>query len=300
MAHPLAIGTDGYLGAERSTLAIATRGYLHSDVAQAAILYRHDTFAAGIRLPVDVLAARGLSVILEGRAVELPEAQRRANSFTILRESTVAEVLRQERILALTRSPDPIDVMRSSSTEGFGTAGYQNLVVFPRASFNNVVLTIKSNEELGILDSDYVEDYFGVDGFMTVRRLSDDFRDSIPMIPVPEETPGINNDVFRGTFDISSMPNGFYELEGRVRDIMGNYTIFGAVQNPIGGENVTTLTLQIVDGFAARYVYNLPAVTVRPSVSVDTVGRETGAMLDARSSAPIDTTRRFVEIIVNE
>lgn len=294
MAHPIAVATEGYLHGIRG---IATRGYLHVDTNIVRTLYLHQTGSIGVRPPVSVFPERGLSVILDGRAVELPDAQRRTNSFSVIRESVVTEALRNQRILAVGRFSTLIDIPRATATEGFGTSGYQANVVFPRGTFTSMVLTIKSNEELGILDSGYVEDYFGVDGFMTVRRVSDGFRDSIPMVPVPEETPAINNDVFRGTLDLTTMPNGFYELEGRVRDIMGNYTIFGAVQTPIGGENVTTLTLEIIDGFAARYVHNLPTVTVRPQVNV-IASRVNYAVPDVRSSSPIDTTRRFVEIIV--
>ncbi|MCK5643218.1 MAG: hypothetical protein KAJ19_20585 [Gammaproteobacteria bacterium] len=168
-----------------------------------------------------------------------------------------------------------IDAIRSQVTIGVGTAGYQVDVVFPRGTFTNMLLTIKSSEELGILDSDYVEDYDGVDGFMTLKRLSDSQRVSYPTVAVPDETPGIPNDVWRITVPLASIDNGFYELEGRVRDIAGNYTIFGAVANPIGGEDITTLTLEVIDGFAVQYTYQTSSVTVRPTLEV--IGAERAA-----------------------
>lgn len=173
------------------------------------------------------------------------------------------------------RQMDVVQALRSQVTIGVGTVGYQVDVVFPRGAFTNMLLTIKSSEELGILDTDYVEDYDAVDGYMTLKRLSDSQRTSYPTVAVPDETPGIDNDVWRITVPLASIDNGFYELEGRVRDIVGNYTIFGSVALPYGGENYTTLTLEVVDGFAVQYTYQTSSVIVRPVL--DVIGAERAA-----------------------
>lgn len=166
------------------------------------------------------------------------------------------------------RSTDTIEAIRTQVTIGVGSIGYDTDIVFPRGVFSDMLLTIKSSEELGVLDSAYVEDYDGVDGYMTLKRLSDSLRVSYPAIAVPDETPQIPNDVWRITIPLSSIDNGFYELEGRVRDLVGNYTIFGAVANPIGGERTTTLTLEVVDGFAVQYTYQTESVSVRAILEV--------------------------------
>ena len=125
------------------------------------------------------------------------------------------------------RQPEVSEAARYQITIGVGTIGYNSDFVFPRANYTNMLLTIKSSEELGVLDSSYVEDYDGLDGYMTLRRLSDSLRLSYPAVAVPDETPQIPNDVWRITVPLSTTINGFYELEGRVRDIIGNHTIFG-------------------------------------------------------------------------
>jgi len=173
------------------------------------------------------------------------------------------------------RQSEVIEALRSQVTVGVGTVGYNADVVFARGTFTNMLLTIKSSEELGVLDSDYVEDYDGLDGYMTLKRLSDSLRVSYPAIAVVGETPAIPNDVWRITVPLASVNNGFYELEGRVRDITGNHTIFGAVASPIGGEDITTLTLEVVDGFAVQYTYQTTNVIVRPVL--DVIGAERAA-----------------------
>lgn len=166
-----------------------------------------------------------------------------------------------------------VDVDRKQAVLGVGTTGYQSDVVFPRGNFTNMQLRIKSNEELGILDSDYVEDYFGTDGFLTLRRLSNNDRVSYPVTALPAETPAIDNDVFQITVPLSSLLNEVYAVEGRVKDIVDNYTIIGAVQTPIGGEGLSSLTVEIVDGFSIQYVHRIGAYTLRPAQQVDIAER---------------------------
>ena len=171
------------------------------------------------------------------------------------------------------RADRSVDVDRQQAILGVGTTGYQSDVVFPRGNFTNMLLRIKSNEELGILDSDYIEDYFGTDGYLTLRRLSNNDRVSYPVTPLPAETPAIGNDVFQITVPLSSLLNEVYAVEGRVRDIVDNYTIIGAVQTPIGGEDLSALTVEIVDGFSIQYTHRIGAFTLRPAQIVDIAER---------------------------
>ena len=172
-----------------------------------------------------------------------------------------------------TRTDDTIDVDRKQSVLGVGTTGFRADIVFPRGSFSNLLLSIRSNEELGILDSDYIEDYYGTDGYITLKRLYDGNRVSYPVVALPAETPAIDNDVFQATISLASLENTVYEVEGRVKDLTVNYTIFGSVQNPIGGEDITTLTIEIVDGFSVSYVHQTGPVSLRAAQIVDIVER---------------------------
>lgn len=99
---------------------------------------------------------------------------------------------------------------------------------FQRQQFNQLWITLTSNEVLGVLDFDYIEDYFGNDGQLTLHRISDDSRTPVLMNSLPLETPETNNDVFTGQIDLSTVENGLYRLEGAVRDISGNVTVLSA------------------------------------------------------------------------
>jgi len=162
-----------------------------------------------------------------------------------------------------------IDASRPTITVGVGSSSaYTTDIAFARGNFTSAQISIKASEELGLLDTDYVEDYDGVDGYMTLRRLSDDLRVSFPAVAVPAETPDVDNDVWRITVPLASVNNEPYELEGRVRDIIGNYTIFGSVATPIGGEDIESLSIQFIEGFALQYTQLVGSVSVRAILEV--------------------------------
>ncbi len=187
-------------------------------------------------------------------------------------QSALVSNLARDKILDIIADRDtfssPKDASRGQIIIGVGTVGFLSDVIFPRGNFTDMLLTIKSSEELGILDSGFVEDFDGVDGFMTLRRLSDGLRVSYPAIAVPGETPGIANDVFRITVPLAPIVNGLYELDGRVRDLVGNHTIFGTFASPAGDEDITTLTLEVVDGFTLQYTQVVNSLTARPILEV--------------------------------
>lgn len=186
----------------------------------------------------------------------------------MMRSMDLIDLPRLTRSLNMQRSVDLVKAARAQNTIEPGTTGYLTDVVFPRDNYTNMLLTIKSSEELGILDTEYIQDYDSIDGFFTLKRLSDGVRTSYPAVAVPDETPSVDNDVWRITVPLATITNGFYELEGRVRDLIGNHTIFGAVASPIGGERVTTLTLEVYAGFAREYIHQTGSVTVRPVLEV--------------------------------
>jgi hypothetical protein len=119
------------------------------------------------------------------------------------------------------------------------------MLTFHRASFTELWITIESDEPLSILDSAYVEDYFGVDGQLTIHNMDTDVRTSFLMAEDPLETPTIANDVFTGFVDITTLPDGIYQIEGRVRDTLGNYRILSDFQTPNGNEDITLFEIEI-------------------------------------------------------
>ncbi len=149
-----------------------------------------------------------------------------------------------------------------------------------RAGMTTLWLTLQSNEALGILDSAYIEDYFGNDGQVSLYHNATDTHYSVLMVAQPAQTPGVGNDVFMGSYLFSLLPDGAYEIRGRVRDIVGNYTILSALQTPAGGEGVQALGLSIASGFASIYVLQLGPLSIR-------TGIDTGARFGRKISASL-------------
>lgn len=115
---------------------------------------------------------------------------------------------------------------------------------FYRGLFTELWITLRSDEVLGVLDSDYLEDYFGTDGQVTLRYEDGSFY-TVLMNEVPEETPGIAHDVFTGPIDLNTIPDGIYTIQGRVRDVVDNYTILNEVENPFGNERIINLSFTV-------------------------------------------------------
>jgi hypothetical protein len=121
------------------------------------------------------------------------------------------------------------------------------MTTFARGNFTQLWLKLTSDEPLGVLDTDYLEDYFGNDGFITLYHVGTETNYQVSMLPVPGDTPGVDNDVFSGVYSpLSTLPNGAYELRFRCRDPYGNYTISNSVLNPFGDERVLALMLTLV------------------------------------------------------
>ncbi|MBL4781659.1 MAG: hypothetical protein JKX92_05400 [Porticoccaceae bacterium] len=135
-----------------------------------------------------------------------------------------------------------------------------------RGGMTTLWLTLQSNETLGILDSAYIEDYFGNDGQVSLYHIASGTYYPVVMITQPAQTPTIGNDVFIGSYLFSLLPDGVYQIRGRVRDISGNYTILSTLQTPTGGEGVQTLGLTIASGFATIYVINAGPLVIRTGI----------------------------------
>ena len=120
---------------------------------------------------------------------------------------------------------------------------------FQRANYGQIAITLSADETLGLLDSAYLQDYNGNDGQLSLFNEFTGIRYPVLMGEIPELTPEIPHDVFRGYFQITGRPNGLYWLQGRLRDVVGNYTVLGQVANPIGNERVLNIGIDVVPGF---------------------------------------------------
>lgn len=166
-------------------------------------------------------------------------------------------------------------------------------VKFYRGIYTNLWVRIQSNEALGVLDSDYIEDYDGNDGFLTLRNQSTGVAYQIAMSPVPGVTPEIPNDVFQGVIALSSIANGTYSLQGRVRDIIGNYSILGAVDPSIafGDEQVLTLELEVLPGYATVWISKLGPLALRGAVEVPVERSEDPISVAKRGTLGVEAAR---------
>lgn len=130
--------------------------------------------------------------------------------------------------------------------------------VFYRQLYQQLAVTLTSNEVLGVLDSGFLEDYFGTDGQVTLHHLPSDQRFALLMGESPNEA--APHEVFVGQDDLSLLPDGEYRIEGRVRDVVGNYTILSAFAAPRGDEQTLTLAFSIIERVASGILIVLPAV----------------------------------------
>ena len=138
---------------------------------------------------------------------------------------------------------------------------------FYRSDFTEIWIRLTSGETLGILDTDYLEDYFGIDGQVTLHHLSSGERFPIVMAEQTDQTPGVPHDVFAGYRYLSDLPDGDYQVEGRVRDLNGSYSILSAVQNPYGGETVILLQFRILVA-AVQIIIDLDALEIRGGYTI--------------------------------
>lgn len=95
-------------------------------------------------------------------------------------------------------------------------------MIFNRGTFTEIWFRLASNEALGILDTDYIEDYYGVDGQLTLVHLGTLSEYPVLMSPTVDAVQG---NILSGFKLLAGLDDGDYVLKGRVRDVLGNYTI---------------------------------------------------------------------------
>lgn len=171
-------------------------------------------------------------------------------------------------------------------------------MIFRRYQYSSIVITLTSDEPLGILDSEFIEDASGLDGYLTLLHLTSNQHWQMPMTALPLETPGTASDVFTGSLVLSSLPDGAYQVLGRVRDLAGNHTTLTAGSNP--GDRVIPLEFSIASGDGAvlalpglivRGAYNLGGVTgTRMLSGVVSPTRSLGGITSIRNLGTVQST----------
>jgi hypothetical protein len=140
--------------------------------------------------------------------------------------------------------------------------------LFLRQNFSQLWITLSSNETLGLLDSDYLQDYFGVDGQITLYNTNTGIRYPVLMNELTSDTPDIPHDVFSGVVELDDISNGLYRIEGRVKDIVDHYTVLSEVETPIGDENIIELEIQVNDTDVIIYFDSV--ITIKYGVNLVT------------------------------
>jgi hypothetical protein len=147
------------------------------------------------------------------------------------------------------------------------------MLIFYRAQSTELWITIKSNEPLAVLDSGRVEDYFGVDGQLTLHNMDTGTRTAFLVTEDTEITPSIAYDAYTGFVDLTTTPDGIYQVEGRVRDGLGNYRILSDFQNPNGTEDITLFEVQISPLFVVVRIPKQADISLveKPSLNISLV-----------------------------
>ena len=125
------------------------------------------------------------------------------------------------------------------------------MVTFARGAYSTLHLRLSASEQLELLDSGYLEDYYGNDGFLTLVNLDTLQEQMIPVAALPSETPDVPNDVFELVLPLEFLPNGEFELRGRAVDVAGNATVITSFNSPQPGAAVQAFAFRLQDGTLA-------------------------------------------------
>lgn len=121
------------------------------------------------------------------------------------------------------------------------------MITFFRGQYAEAVLEIHSSEELGLINTGFLEDAYGTDGQISVRNMDTGIRYPLLMAEVSDGGPP--HDYFRGYLPLASVPNGPYALDFRVQDPRGNVTIVGALETGGTADRYQSIEFAIAPGF---------------------------------------------------
>lgn len=130
------------------------------------------------------------------------------------------------------------------------------MLTFYRGTYSEAVIEIHSSEELGVLDTGYIESAHGLDGSISVRNVATGDRTDLLMAEINDGPPA--HDFFRGYLNLTGLPNGQYALDFKVRDLFGNVTVVGQVDDPAGAAAHQDLDLWILSKGTAKMLVRLP------------------------------------------
>lgn len=108
---------------------------------------------------------------------------------------------------------------------------------FFRSNFAQIAIAIQTNEALGLLQTDYIEDIDGIDGQLSIVS-STGVKRSFLVSVISNELSGC---LLQGRINLSLIGDGFYSIQGYARDTLGNITaIFQEIEIRNGVQFVPT------------------------------------------------------------
>lgn len=142
-------------------------------------------------------------------------------------------------------------------------------------------LYLTSDEELGILDTSYIEDYYGTDGQLTL--YCEGTGGEFEIVMAESEGGGeAEHDYFTGTVSMWSMPASTYQVRGQVRDVQGNYTVLNSYYQ-MTGQNIQELKFKILAMLAAIRTTSIEAVAFVASLEAELFRHEVDPVVSKSS-----------------
>lgn len=135
-------------------------------------------------------------------------------------------------------------------------------MIFNRAFYNELWFRLESDEMLGLLDSAYIEDFYGVDGQLILKNVNTGQEYSVLM---SRQLNGISS-VFTGYINLNTIPNGDFVLTGRVVDVNGNYRILSDFYIP--DLSITSSFPVTVTGVPEVFNQTINGLTIFSAVSI--------------------------------
>jgi hypothetical protein len=132
------------------------------------------------------------------------------------------------------------------------------MTLFLRGSFQELWLTLTSDEPLGLLDTGFLEDWSGQDGQVSFLHTLTEKRFPVPMTAVPAASQ-VN---FQGRIGLSALPNGLYAIQGRVRDLAGNVTVLSDYHAHAGPDRILPLGFELADAAVVAPIVRLGPVVL--------------------------------------
>lgn len=101
----------------------------------------------------------------------------------------------------------------------------QDFTVFRKGNY--LYVTLKANKELmqENVNGSYFWNYYGQPIGLSLFHVQTGIRYNLQLIELPEATPELSSDVFRGAYPIKNMLDGTYEIQGHVKALSDKTTV---------------------------------------------------------------------------